>query len=144
MRLILLILMATLWRASVAEPVWPTWPEVRQDTEQFAYDRIGDGRRMLLGAYPPRVRTPPPGQSCAELYQQRVKLIQQEYDYRPGFTDDPRNRAAVFIGSIFTPGFYFLAFSGIQNYNDVTNNAETQARLDALRYASAEQQCFVQ
>lgn len=124
-------------------PQWPTWPQVQRDTEQFVYDRIGDGQRLVLGPHAPSVAPVPPDQTCADLYAQRVALMQTQYDYKPAFTDDPRNRAAIFIGTIFTPAFYYLAFSGIQAYTEATDDAATQAQLDALRYASATQQCFV-
>ncbi len=128
---------------ALTRPLWPTPVQVREDAEQFAYDRISDGRRLVLGPYPPRVAPVPPAQNCRDLYAQRLALMQTQYDYKPKFTDDPRNRAAVFIGTIFTPAFYYLAFSGIQAYGDATFDAQNQSHLDALRYASAEQQCYV-
>lgn len=132
------------WAAqAVGRPIWPTPNQVRADAEQFTYDRLSDGRRLLFGPYPPHVAPVPPAQTCADLYAQRLQLMQTQYDYKPGFTDDPRNRAAVFIGTIFTPAFYFLAFSGIQAYGDANDEAQTQSQLDTLRYASAQQQCFV-
>ncbi|MGD9600957.1 MAG: hypothetical protein AB7O21_07315 [Gammaproteobacteria bacterium] len=126
-----------------ARPVWPTPEQVSARSEQFVYDRLGDGQRMLLGPAAPRAVTVPPGQSCAALYERRVALLRAQYDYKPAYTDDPRNRAAVFIGTIFTPAFYYLAFSGVQAYNDAAGGADVQAEIDALRYASAAQQCFV-
>jgi hypothetical protein len=124
------------------QPSWPTPNQVQENTEQFAYDRLADGRRLLFGPYPPRVAPVPPAQTCAELYAERVQLMRAQVDYKPAYTDDPRNRAAVFIGTLFTPGFYYLAFTGVQAYLDATDDASAQSRLDALRYASAEQQCY--
>lgn len=129
--------------AGWTRPVWPTPNQVREDAEQFAYDRIGDGRRLLLGPSAPRVPPVSPQATCADLYAERLRLMQSQLDYKPAYTDDPRNRAAVFIGTIFTPAFYYLAFSGIQAYGEANDGAAAQGRLDALRYASAAQQCFV-
>lgn len=124
------------------QPVWPTAPEIARQGEQFAYDRLQDGRRMLLGPHPV---TPPPlaaGLSCEDLYVRRMALMRGQLDPAPPYTDDPRNRAAVLIGTIWTPGFYYLAFSGIQAYVDAQRKPAVQAEIDALRYASAAQRCF--
>lgn len=110
---------------------------------QFVDDRIDDGRLLLFGPDAPRVAPVPAGQTCAELYERRLQLMRSQYDYKPAYTDDPRNRAAVFIGTITTAGFYYLPFSGVQAYLDANDDGDVQAEIDALRYASAAQQCFV-
>lgn len=126
-----------------APPQWPTWPQVQAGTEQFVYDRIGEGRRLVLGPSAPRVSPVPSNQGCDALYAQRLALMRTQFDYKPPYTDDPRNRGALFIGTILPPAFYFLAFSGIQAYGEANDDAAAQAQLDALRYASATQQCYV-
>lgn len=132
------------WTSQAAtRPVWPTPVQVREDAEQFTYDRLGDGRRLLIGPSPPSSAPVPSAQSCRDLYTQRLAIMRTQYDYKPAFTDDPRNRAAIFIGTIFTPAFYYLAFSGIQAYGEANDEAQSQSQLDALRYASAQQQCYV-
>jgi hypothetical protein len=141
--LILLAGLFALDSPAAPPPQWPTWPQVEQASEQFAYDRLRDGQRLVLGPSPPRVAPVPANQTCAELYAQRLALMQTQVDYKPAFTDDPRNRAAIFVGTLFPPAFFYLAFSGIQAYGDANDDAATQAQLDALRYASATQQCFV-
>jgi hypothetical protein len=123
--------------------VWPTAPELARRGEQFAYDRLQDGRRLLLGPQPVTPPTLPASQSCEDLYLRRLALMRGQVDYKPPYTDDPRNRAAVFIGALWTPGFYYLAFSGIQAYVDAQRKPEAQAEIDALRSASAAQRCFV-
>jgi len=123
--------------------VWPTPQQVQTGAEQFVYDRLGDGRHMIFGPAAPQVPPVDPARTCADLYTERLRLLQAQYHYKPAYTDDPRNRAAVFIGTIFTPAFYYLAFSGIQAYNEAADDAAIQGRIDALRYASAEQMCFV-
>lgn len=125
-----------------AQPVWPTAPELARHAEQFAYDRLQDGRRMVLGPHPVTPPSVPAGTSCEELYLRRVALMRGQVDAAPPYTDDPRNRAAVLIGTLWTPGFYYLAFSGIQAYVDAQRKPEAQAEIDALRDASAAQRCF--
>ena len=129
--------------AGTAVQAQPDWPVVQARAEAFARDRAADGQRLLLGPTAPQVTPPPATLTCSELYAQRVALMRTQLDYRPPYTDDPRNRAAVFIGTIFTPGFYFLPFSAIQDYVGADRNVRTEQELDALRYASAAQQCYV-
>lgn len=110
----LLILGILCWSSqAIAQSVWSTPQQARKDVEQFTHHRIGDVRRLVLGPYQPQIAPVPPAQSCRDLYAQRLPLMQAQNDYRPGFTDDPRNRAAIFIGTIFTPAFYYLAFTGV-------------------------------
>lgn len=116
---------------------------MQTQARDFAAHRVQDGRRLLLGPQPAGPLPVPVGQSCTELYAQRVALMQAQADYTPRFTDDPRNRAAVFIGTIFTPAFYYLAYSGVTEYLESGTRVDREAQLDALRQASAAQQCFV-
>ncbi|MBI2802970.1 MAG: hypothetical protein HYX63_22335 [Gammaproteobacteria bacterium] len=129
--------------AWAAAPVWPTWPQVQQGAEQFTYDRLGDARRLMLGPHAPSTRDIAPNQSCAELYVQRLQLMQTQYNYTPPYTQDPRNRAAVFLGTMFPPAFFYLAFTGVQAYSAATRAPQVVADLDGLSYASAQQQCYV-
>lgn len=126
--------------AAVAQPDWPT---VQAHAEAFARDRARDTERLLLGPQAPRVTPPPADLDCAALYTQRVALMQKQLDYRTAWSDDPRNRAAAFIGTIFTPGFYFLPFSGIQEYVDGDRKVRAERELDALRMAAAARHCYV-
>ena len=135
------LLSATLCHA--ATPALPSWPQVRQDTEQFTQNRIGDARRLLLGPTAPAHAPLVPQQSCAELYAARLRLMQTQVDYVPPYTQDPRNRAAVFLSTVFTPALFYLAFTGVQAYSAATRGAEVTAKLYALSYASAVQQCYV-
>ncbi len=125
-------------------PRWPTPHEFQRGTEQFAYDRLNDTRHLLLGPQQPTLPPVAPNQTCAELYARRLTLMQSQYNYVPPYTDDPRNRAAVMIGTVFNPALFYLAFTGIQAYAHGTRAHQTDSELDALRYASAEQQCYVQ
>jgi hypothetical protein len=143
MRYAVLLLSCISGLCHATPPQWPTWPQLQAHAERFAYDQIDGGRRLLLGPHAPRPVTPPTHQSCAALYAQRVALMRTQVDYKPSYTDDPRNRGALFIGTIFPPAFYFLAFSGIQAYGDATHGADTREQLTALSYASAAQQCYV-
>lgn len=140
MRLVIAGVLALVATTSQAQP---DWPAVQARAEAFARDRAADGRRLVLGPTAPQVTPPPATLTCTELYERRVALMQQQLDYRPAYTDDPRNQAAVFIGTIATPAFYFLPFSGIQDYVDADRKVRTERELDALRYASATRQCYV-
>jgi len=140
MRLLVLIGLALCAGAALAQPDWPT---IQAHAEAFARERARDGQRLLLGPSAPATTPVPAGLSCAELYERRVALMQQQLDYRPAYTDDPRNQAAVFIGTIFTPAFYFLPFSGIQDYVQSDRKVRLEREIDTLRYAAAAQQCFV-
>lgn len=113
-----------------------------QQAGDFLIDRYHDGRRLLEG--PRQTATPAvaPGQSCIALYERRLELLRNMNDYKPAYWDDPRNQAAVFIGTIWTPAFYFLGYSAISAQLDSLNDIDPQVELDALRFASAEQRCF--
>ncbi len=126
-----------------ADAATPEWEARQAATAAFVHDRKADVRHLLLGPARPDPAPVAPNQTCAELYARRVALMRTQYDYKPAYTDDPRNRAAIFIGTIFAPAFYYLAFTGIQSYTESTRAAQTDVDLEALRYASALQHCYV-
>lgn len=121
----------------------PDWPSLQAHAGTFVRERVDDGRHMLLGPTAPVVTPPAPELDCSVLYARRIALMQQQLDYRPAWSDDPRNQAAVFIGTIFTPAFYFLPFSGIQDYVDGDRKPRAEREIDALRAAAAARQCYV-
>lgn len=117
-------------------------PITKAEAKAFVRARGADARDLLLGTPQPHVAAPTT-QDCAALYQQRVALMRQQLN--PGPTDfysDPRAGAALFTGSVWSPGFYYLPFRALQNYRDQTRRPQREAELDALRAASAEQRCF--
>lgn len=69
--------------------------------------------------------------------------MRTQLDYRPPYSDDPRNKAAFVVGTMWTPGFYFLPFSAVQDYLDADRKTDAEHELDQLRHASAMQQCYV-
>ena len=83
--------------------------------------------------------------SCAQIYDEIRYLTPQTYDYSRGYWDDPRNQSAAFIGTMFTPGFYFLGYTAVTDYFATEKRAGSNInlRLDALRQESARQMCFV-
>ncbi|MEM7467465.1 MAG: hypothetical protein AAF387_11335 [Pseudomonadota bacterium] len=110
---------------------------------EFAHDRVQDLKLLILG---PNGQPPPhiaPHQTCEQLYQRRLAVLPQTLNYKPDYWDDPRNRVAVFLGTMFSPAFYFLGYSGVSNYIDSARQIDPRIELDALRYASAQQRCFV-
>lgn len=110
---------------------------------QFAQQRIQDIKKLIGG---PNGRPAPviaPYQSCQQLYARRLQLLPQTLDYKPAYWDDPRNRVAVFLGTMFAPAFYFLSYTGISSYLDAARQIDPRIELDALRHASAQQRCFI-
>jgi hypothetical protein len=116
--------------------------DIDQRVREFLIARYQDGRRLIEG---PRETAPPPiapNQSCAVLYQRRLNLLRQLNDYKPAYWDDRRNQAAFFVGTIWTPAFYFLNYTAVTARLDELDNVDPRVELDALRYASAQQRCF--
>jgi hypothetical protein len=112
--------------------------------EQFVQERLGDVRILLQGPdAPPPAQAVPAGQTCEALYYQRVALLAQNYDRKPAYWDDPRNRGAVFIGTMFTPAFYYLGYTSLTRYLEDARAVDARPALDALRLASAAQRCFL-
>ena len=96
---------------AAAETAAPSTTEIyRQKAEQFARNRFDDARNFLIGPARPEAASPT-HMDCRALYTQRVALIRDRLDYRANFWDDPRNRAAVFIGSAWSGAFYYLPYS---------------------------------
>ncbi len=135
---------ALLLAASLACPAAPTLDGARQLATDFTAARVDDGRALLLGHAPPPAAAPLPDElSCAELYQRRVALMRTQLDYRPPYSDDPRNVAAFAVGTIWNPALAFLPFSAVQDYLDSDRKQDAEAELDRLREASALRQCYV-
>lgn len=80
---------------------------------------------------------------CAMLYERRLALYRENLDMNPAFTDDPRTRAAVFIGTVFTPAFLYLPYAAVMDYRTENARIERIGRIDALAYASSAQDCFL-
>ena len=98
---------------------------------------------IVHGPTAPTVPTDLSRLSCAELYRMRTELLRQSYDYVPAYLDDPRNVAALAIGTIATPAFYYLPYTGVQSYLRGRRAIAADAELTALREASAAKDCFV-
>jgi hypothetical protein len=117
--------------------------DARSPAAEFAAARVEDSRSLLFGPAIPEAGAPPTGLSCAELYERRLALMRTQLDSRPAYSDDPRNKAAFAIGTMWTPGFYFLPFSAVQDYLDSDRKTNAEHELDQLRHAAAKQQCYV-
>ena len=109
---------------------------------QFVERRAEDLKSLVLGPTPPAAPAELSTADCATLYTARVALMRQQYDYRPAFTEDPRNQVATAFGFVSSVSFAFLPFTAIQSYLDDTRKSNLEARLDVLRQASARQQCY--
>ncbi len=132
-------LMASAFTAFADSP--PT--DARSPAAEFAAARVEDTRSLLFGHAVPEPGAAPTGLSCAELYERRLALMRTQLDYRPPYSDDPRNKAAFVVGTMWTPGFYFLPFSAVQDYLDADRKTDAENELDQLRHAAAMQQCYV-
>ena len=108
----------------------------------FASARYHDGKQLLLGPQPRPYPRVPATSDCIALYQQRLALRHERLDYKPGYWDDPRNQTAVFIGTIWSPVFYFLGYTAVSAHLADLNDADPTAELDALSAASQRQRCF--
>lgn len=129
---------------AAAEPVTssPTRAEqIKAQALAFGRARFDDARTLLMGPARPDP-APVTSSDCAELYYRRVALAQRKLDYGDTFWDDPRNRGAVFVGAVWTPAFYFLAWSALDEYTTAAPRPQLGADLDALRAASARLRCF--
>ena len=109
---------------------------------KFAENRYRDIKKIILGPNGQPAPVIEPYQTCQQLYRRRLELLPQTLNYKPDYWDDPRNQVAVFLGTMFTPAFYFLGYSGISAYLDAANQIDPRIELDALRHASARQRCF--
>lgn len=94
---------------------------------------------------PPVARVQPEdlAKSCEELYYERVVLMQRARPFAPAYYDDPRNQAAAFMGSVFTPFYYLWGYTAFESYYDARRIEAVDRRLDALRQISARKDCFV-
>lgn len=81
--------------------------------------------------------------SCEELYYERVVLMQRARPFAPAYYDDPRNQAAAFMGSVFTPFYYLWGYTAFESYYDAKRIEAVDRRLDVLRQISARKDCFV-
>ncbi len=115
---------------------------LEQQARQFATDRYNDARTLING---PQLRPAPPidpAAGCVALYERRMALQRTMNDRNPAYWDDPRNQAAVFLGTVWTPAFYFLGYSAVNGHLDELSADDPQAEIDALRQASAALRCF--
>ena len=129
--------------AGAADPASPAFRIDRAQVEQFARERAGEARDLLFG--PPRQSavTVPTGLDCNLLYQRRVTLMQQQASSsRPAFWDDPRNRASLLIGTVWTPALAYLPLRAVTDFYTAEHAPRDQFELDALRTQAAAQRCF--
>lgn len=137
-----LTLLAILATLSNAFPAFAAEFSFEQRAREFAANRYDDARTLING---PQLVTPPPidpAAGCVALYERRMFLQRTMSDRNPAYWDDPRNQAAVFLGTIWTPAFYFLGYSAVTGHLDELSANDPLAEIDALRRASAALRCF--
>ena len=110
---------------------------------EFAQRRLNDLKKLIKGPNGQPAPHIEPFQTCQQLYYRRLEILPRTLNYKPDYWDDPRNRVAVFLGTMFAPAFYFLGYTGVSAYLDAANQIDPRIELDALRHASAQQRCFL-
>lgn len=111
--------------------------------EQFARNRAGEAHDLLVGPPPRPAVEIPRDLDCQALYRRRVALMQEQALTNKGpFWDDPRNRASMYIGTVWTPAFAYLPVRAITDFYTAEHAPQRQAEVDALRDQSASQRCF--
>lgn len=141
MRLLVIVLLfcSSLELGATDEPLLPTLSA--DQARAFARARIADGHALLLGPSQP---TPPPvmDYACTALYTRRLELMRAGLDYHQPYWDDPRHVAAIFVGAIWTPAFYYLPYRAVAGTAAGAHRDRVTAELDRLRHAAAAQRCF--
>lgn len=128
--------------AAQGEPAIAVLPTIgEQDLRRFGRDRVRDIRRLLFGPGQLQAVTVP-SLDCRELYARRVALMQADVDHGRRFTDEPRHAAAVFVGAVWTPAFYYLPYRAVSEFSRAGQRTQAAAELAALRRASAAARCF--
>jgi len=138
--LVIVLLFCSLFDLSAAdEPLLPTLSAEQART--FARARLADAHALLLGPSQP---VPPPvtNYDCEALYTRRLELMRAGLDYRLPYWDDPRHVAAVFVGAIWTPAFYYLPYRAVAETAAGARRNSGSAELDQLRHAAAAERCF--
>ena len=140
----LLMAAAFCWSSAVGAQTAQTTSVTASDpVAEFAKKRFNDLKKLINGPNGQPAPHIAPYQTCQQLYYRRLAIMPRTLNYKPDYWDDPRNQVAVFLGTMFTPAFYFLGYSGINAYLDAANQIDPRIELDALRHASAQQRCFV-
>ncbi|MCB1748774.1 MAG: hypothetical protein H6977_02995 [Gammaproteobacteria bacterium] len=107
----------------------------------FARARLADAGDLLTG--PGRPQLPSVAeQDCAALYERRLALFHAGLDRAPAFWDEPRHVAAVVIGTMWTPAFYFLPYRAVAATTAERGRHAELDELTALRRAAARAHCF--
>lgn len=114
-----------------------------QQAGEFALDKAREVRDLAVGPlHPGEPARPDPLPDCAAIYARRLTLLRQQLDYKPALTSDPQYGAAAFVGTMWTPAFYYLPYRAVSSLQDQWKDARPQAELDMLRHLSAQQRCF--
>ena len=108
---------------------------------EFLNARAGDLETLVMGPAAPTL-TPVEPSSCEALYRQRVALMRQQNDYRPAWSEDPRNQVAAAFGFVSSISFAYLPFTAVQTYLADSRRSGLEARIEQLRQASASQMCY--
>jgi len=121
------------------EPLLPTL--TAEQARAFARARLADGHALLLGPSQP-APSPVTNFDCHALYARRLELLRARLDYRLPYWDDPRHVAAIFVGALWTPAFYYLPYRAVAETAAGARRNSGTAELDQLRHAAAAQRCF--
>ncbi|MEX2481843.1 MAG: hypothetical protein WD928_13380 [Gammaproteobacteria bacterium] len=141
MRLLVILLLGCLscTPAVLADPVLPTLSA--EQARAFTRGRIADGYELLFGPSRPAPLAPST-LDCQALYARRLELMRAGLDYRAQYWDDPRHAAAIFVGTLWTPAFYYLPYRAVAATAAAARRHGVDAELDQLRHAAASRRCF--
>ncbi len=105
----------------------------------------GAGAADLLYPRPQPISLPAADQekSCVRLDREIAALLPLTYSYQPGFYDDPRTGAAIWVGTLYFPPAYALAaYSQVESYREGARIRDVRQRIEVLRGIKARKRCF--
>lgn len=95
-----------------------------------------------LPSAPPELQLKTTDLSCFELDDRLTRLTPKTYSEAPEFYSDPRNGAAVWVGTLWTPAWAYLGYAGLRQEYRESRMAAAHAEMDQLRQLKARRHCY--
>ena len=80
--------------------------------------------------------------SCLELDQQLATLEPQTYSDNPEFYSDPIQGTALWVGTLWTPAWAYLGYTGYKEHQQQGRMADAEAKMEHLRKLKALRHCY--